>query len=75
MILAMEVSYSFSRVLYFIFKGASIAIDNDLIDLIIYCLQRRFKDYFSIDKMKEKEWLNYLKINQITSQSSVYLKK
>ena len=30
---------------------------------------------FSIDKMKEKEWLNYLKTNQINSQSSVYVKK
>ena len=30
---------------------------------------------FSIDKMKEKEWLNYLKTNQINSQSSVYIKK
>ena len=30
---------------------------------------------FSIDKTKEKQWLNYLKINQINFQSSVYLKK
>jgi len=30
---------------------------------------------FSIDKMKENEWLNYLKTNQIDSQSSVYVKK
>jgi len=29
---------------------------------------------FSIDKMKEKEWLNYLK-NQINSQSNIYVKK
>ena len=30
---------------------------------------------FSIDRMKEKEWLNYLKTNQISSHSSVYVKK
>ena len=30
---------------------------------------------FSIDKMKEKEWLNYLKKNKINSQSSIYVKK
>jgi len=30
---------------------------------------------FSIDKTKEKEWLNYLKTNQINFQSSVYVKK
>ena len=30
---------------------------------------------FSIDKMKEKEWLNYLKNIQINSQPSVYVKK
>jgi len=30
---------------------------------------------FSIDKMKEKEWLNYLKTNQINFPSSVYVKK
>ncbi|MBO6974764.1 MAG: phosphoribosylformylglycinamidine synthase subunit PurL [Prochlorococcus marinus CUG1435] len=30
---------------------------------------------FSIDRTKEKEWLKYLKNNQINSQSSVYLKK
>jgi phosphoribosylformylglycinamidine synthase len=30
---------------------------------------------FSIDKMKEKEWLNYLKKIQISSQSSVYVTK
>ena len=30
---------------------------------------------FSIDKIKEKEWLNYLKTNQINSHSSVYVKK
>jgi len=30
---------------------------------------------FSIDKLKTKEWLNYLKINQTKFQSSVYVKK
>ena len=30
---------------------------------------------FSIDKMKEKEWLSYLQSIQINSQSSVYVKK
>ena len=30
---------------------------------------------FSIDTTKEKEWLNYLKTNQINSKSSVYVKK
>ena len=30
---------------------------------------------FSIDKTKEKQWLNYLKINQSNFQSSVYVKK
>ena len=30
---------------------------------------------FSIDKMKQKEWLNFLKKIKINSQSSVYVKK
>jgi len=30
---------------------------------------------FSINKTKEKEWLNYLKKIQINSQSNVYVKK
>ena len=30
---------------------------------------------FSIDKMKENEWLNYLKENQINFQQSIYVKK
>ncbi|KGF85779.1 phosphoribosylformylglycinamidine synthase subunit PurL [Prochlorococcus marinus] len=30
---------------------------------------------FSVDKTKEKEWLNYLKKIQINSQSSIYIKK
>ena len=30
---------------------------------------------FSIDKMKEQEWLNYLKTNQINSHSGIYVKK
>jgi len=30
---------------------------------------------FSIDQTKEKEWINYLKSNQINFQSSLYVKK
>ena len=30
---------------------------------------------FSIDNIQEKEWLDYLRKNQINSQSSVYVQK
>ena len=57
-------------------KGASIKIDKDLNrdDNLLFA-EGGSRIIFSIDKTKEKEWLNYLKTNQINFQSSVYVKK
>ncbi len=57
-------------------KGANIELDNDLNreDNLLFA-EGGSRIIFSIDKMKEKEWLNYLKNSQINSQSSVYIKK
>jgi len=57
-------------------KGASIEIDNncDRSDNLLFA-EGGSRIIFSIDKRKEKEWLNYLKTNQINTQKSVYLKK
>ncbi len=57
-------------------KGASIEIDKDLNrdDNLLFA-EGGSRIIFSIDIMKEKEWLNYLNTNQINSQSGVYVKK
>ena len=57
-------------------KGASIEIDNDSKrnDNLLFA-EGGSRIIFSIDKMKEREWLNYLKTNQINYRSSVYIKK
>jgi len=57
-------------------KGAFIEINEDLNrnDNLLFA-EGGSRIIFSIDKIKEKEWLNYLKTNQINFQSSVYVKK
>ena len=57
-------------------KGASIDLDKvvNRNDNLLFA-EGGSRIIFSIDKTKEKEWLNYLKTNQINSQSSVYVKK
>jgi len=57
-------------------KGASIKIDKDLNrdDNLLFA-EGGSRIIFSINKTKEKEWLNYLKTNKINSQPSVYVKK
>jgi len=57
-------------------KGALIEIDKnfDRDDNFLFA-EGGSRIIFSIDKMKEKEWLNYLKTNQISSHASVYVKK
>ena len=57
-------------------KGATIELEKDLNrdDNLLFA-EGGSRIIFSIDKMKEKEWLNYLKKIQINSQSSVYVKK
>ena len=57
-------------------KGATIELDknHNREDNILFA-EGGSRIIFSIDKKKEKEWINYLKTIQINSQSSVYLKK
>jgi phosphoribosylformylglycinamidine synthase len=57
-------------------KGASIELDKDFNrdDHLLFA-EGGSRIIFSIDKIKEKEWLNYLKENQINHQSSLYVKK
>ena len=57
-------------------KGAFREIDKDLNrdDNLLFA-EGGSRIIFSIDKTKEKEWLNYLKTNQINFQPSVYVKK
>ena len=57
-------------------KGATIQLQTDVNrdDNLLFA-EGGSRIIFSIDKTKEKEWLNYLKTNQIISQSSVYVKK
>ncbi|MBO8231019.1 phosphoribosylformylglycinamidine synthase subunit PurL [Prochlorococcus marinus str. MU1402] len=57
-------------------KGASIDVEkvSNRNDNLLFA-EGGSRIIFSIDKNKEKEWLKYLKINQINSQSSVYIKK
>ena len=62
--------------LYLSSKGASIKIDKDLNreDNLLFA-EGGSRIIFSINKIKEKEWLKYLRINQLNSQSSIYIKK
>jgi len=57
-------------------KGATIELQNDFKrdDNLLFS-EGGSRIIFSIDKTKEKEWLNYLKEIQINSQSNVYVKK
>jgi len=57
-------------------KGASIKLDKNLNrnDNLLFA-EGGSRIIFSVDKTKEKEWINYLKMNQINSHSNVYLKK
>ncbi|ABB49064.1 phosphoribosylformylglycinamidine synthase subunit II [Prochlorococcus marinus str. MIT 9312] len=57
-------------------KGATIELEKDLNrdDNVLFS-EGGSRIIFSIDKMKEKEWSNYLKKIQINSQSNVYVKK
>ena len=57
-------------------KGATIQLKKDLTrdDNLLFA-EGGSRIIFSIDKMKEKEWLDYLIKNQVSSQSSVYIKK
>ena len=57
-------------------KGATIELQKDVNrdDNLLFA-EGGSRIIFSIDKMKEKEWLNYLKKIQTSFQSSVYVKK
>ena len=57
-------------------KGAIINLEKDLKrEYNLLFGEGGSRILFSIDKTKEKEWINYLKNNKINTQSSVYLKK
>ena len=57
-------------------KGATIELkkDQNRSDNLLFA-EGGSRIIFSIDKIKQNEWLNYLKKIQINSQSSVYVKK
>ncbi len=57
-------------------RGATLELKKDVSrdDNVLFA-EGGSRIIFSIDKMKEKEWLDYLKKIQINSQSSVYVKK
>ena len=57
-------------------KGATIELNKDFNrdDNLLFG-EGGSRIIFSIDKMKENEWLNYLKENQINFQQSIYVKK
>ena len=57
-------------------KGATIELKRELNrdDNLLFA-EGGSRIIFSVDKIKEKEWLKYLKKNQINFQSSVYVKK
>ena len=57
-------------------RGATIELERDLnrVDNLLFA-EGGSRIVFSINKMKQNEWLNYLKENQINFPSSVYLKK
>ncbi len=56
-------------------KGAMIELQEDNREDNILFAEGGSRIVFSVNKIKEREWLNYLKTNQINSQSSVYVKK
>ena len=57
-------------------KGATIELQKDFnrYDNLLFA-EGGSRIIFSIETIKEKEWLNYLKKMQINSQSTVYVKK
>ena len=57
-------------------KGATIQLENRLNrdDNVLFA-EGGSRIILSIDKMKEKDWLDFLEKNQVNSQSSVYVKK
>ena len=57
-------------------KGATIELNNDLKrdDNLLFA-EGGSRIIFSISKMEQDQWLNYLKKNQINFPSSVYVKK
>jgi len=57
-------------------KGATIELnkDSNRDDNLLFA-EGGSRIIFSIDKVKENEWLNFLNKNQINSQSSIYVKK
>jgi len=57
-------------------KGATIELNKDLNrdDNLLFA-EGGSRIIFSISKIKQNEWLNYLKQNQINWPSSVYVKK
>jgi len=57
-------------------RGATIELEKDLnrVDNLLFA-EGGSRIIFSISKMKENEWFNYLKQNQINFPSSVYVKK
>jgi len=57
-------------------RGATIELDKDLnrVDNLLFA-EGGPRIIFSISKMKQDEWFNYLKQNQVNFPSSVYLKK
>ena len=57
-------------------RGATIELEKDLnrVDNLLFA-EGGSRIIFSISKMKQNEWFNYLKENQINFPSSVYVKK
>ncbi len=57
-------------------KGATIELEKDLkrVDNLLFA-EGGSRIIFSINKIKQNEWFNYLKQNQINFPSSVYVKK
>ena len=57
-------------------KGATIELKKDLnrVDNLLFA-EGGSRIIFSIDKIKENEWLKYLKENQINFHQSIYVKK
>ena len=57
-------------------KGAKIELQNDVYryDNLLFA-EGGSRIIISIDQLKEKEWINYLKKIQINSQPNVYIKK
>ena len=56
--------------------GATIELEKDLnrVDNLLFA-EGGSRIIFSISKMKQNEWFNYLEQNQINFPSSVYVKK